>query len=59
MIVDGIQSVQDIWAKLQRTYAGAENNMCVFQIKREINAVVQGDRTIQEYAIKLERLCAD
>jgi predicted nucleotidyltransferase len=31
--VDIIQNVQDIWVKLRRTYAGAENNMRVFQIK--------------------------
>lgn len=57
--VDGIQRVRDIWAKLRRTYAGAENNIRVFQIEREIDAVVQGDRSIQEYAIDLERLWAD
>jgi hypothetical protein len=28
--VDGIQSVKDIWAKLKRIYASAENNMRVF-----------------------------
>jgi hypothetical protein len=33
VIVDGIQSVHDIWAKLRRTYAGVEKNMHVFQIK--------------------------
>jgi hypothetical protein len=38
--VDGIQSVKDIWAKLKRIYVGAENNMMVFQIEREIEAVV-------------------
>jgi Zinc knuckle len=44
---------------LKRIYAGAENNMRVFQIEREIEAVVQGDRSIQEYATDLERLWAD
>jgi acetolactate synthase regulatory subunit len=57
--VDGIQSVKDIWAKLKKIYAGAENNMRVFQIEREIEAVVQGDRSIQEYVTDLERLWAD
>jgi hypothetical protein len=38
--VDDIQSVKDIWAKLKRIYAGAENNMRVFQIEHEIEAVV-------------------
>lgn len=57
--VDGIMSVKDIWAKLQRTYAGEGNNMKVFQIEQEIDAVFQGDRTIQEYAIELQRLWAD
>jgi hypothetical protein len=33
--------------------------MRIFQIKREIDAVVQRDRMIQEYAIELERLWAD
>jgi Retrotransposon gag protein len=49
-------TVKDIWAKLKRIYAGAENNMSVFQIEREIEAVVQGDKSIQEYATDLERL---
>jgi 1,4-alpha-glucan branching enzyme len=49
--------VKDIWAK--RIYAGAENNMRVFQIKREIEAVVQEDRSIQEYVTDLERLWAN
>jgi hypothetical protein len=44
---------------LKRIYAGAENNMRVFQIEREIEAVLQGDRSIQEYAIDLERLWED
>jgi hypothetical protein len=52
--VDGIQSVKDIWAKLKRIYADTENNMRVFQIERKIEAVVQGDRSIQEYATYLE-----
>jgi Retrotransposon gag protein len=57
--VDDIQSVKDIWAKLKRIYAGAKNNMRVFQIEREIEAVVQGDMSIQEYATNLERLWAN
>lgn len=44
---------------MRRAYAGVENNMRVFQIKREIDVVVQGDMTIQEYAIDIERLWAD
>jgi Retrotransposon gag protein/Zinc knuckle len=36
-----------------------ENNLRVFQIEREIETVVQGDRSIQEYATDLERLWAD
>ena len=35
-----------------------ENNMRVFQIEQEID-VWQRDRTIHNYAIKLERLWAD
>jgi hypothetical protein len=54
--VDGIQSVKNIWAKLKRIYTGAENNMRVFQIEREIEAIVQRDRSIKEYATDLERL---
>ena len=54
--VDGIRKVEDIWAKLKRTYAGAENHMRVFQIQRDIEAVVQGDRSIQEYSMELEQL---
>jgi Zinc knuckle len=54
--VDDIQSVKDIEAKLKRIYAGAENNMRVFQIEHEIEAVVQGDMSIQEYATDLEQL---
>jgi hypothetical protein len=52
--VDGIQSVKDIWAKLKGIYAGAENNMRVFQIECGIEAVVQGDRSIQKYTTDLE-----
>jgi hypothetical protein len=33
--------------------------MRVFQIEREIKAIVQGDRLIQKYATNLERLWAD
>ena len=57
--VDGIRKVEDIWAKLKRTYAGAENHMRVFQIQRDIEAVVQGDRSIQEYSMELEQLWQD
>jgi hypothetical protein len=52
--VDGIRMMRDTWTKLKRTYTGTENHMRVFQIQREINAVVQGDRSIQEYSIYLE-----
>jgi hypothetical protein len=51
--VDGIRKVQDIWAKLKRTYAGAENHMRVFQIQREIEAVMHGDMSIQDYSMEL------
>jgi hypothetical protein len=54
--MDGIQSVKDIWAKLKMIYVGVENNMMVFQIEREIEAIVQGEMSIQEYATDLERL---
>ncbi|KAF9661127.1 hypothetical protein SADUNF_Sadunf19G0035400 [Salix dunnii] len=54
--VDGIEKVKDVWEKLRRTYDWVGNNLRVFQIKREIYAAVQGDRTVQEYSIELERL---
>lgn len=57
--VDSIQSVKDIWTKLQRIYGWERNNMRVFQIYQEIDSVFQGDRTIQEYAIELESLWID
>jgi Retrotransposon gag protein/Zinc knuckle len=57
--VDNIDRVKDVWEKLKRTYDGVRNNLRVFQIEREIEAVVQGDRSIQEYATDLERLWAD
>ncbi|XP_078148100.1 uncharacterized protein LOC144543639 [Carex rostrata] len=57
--VDGIEAVSDVWGKLQRIYAGADNNLRVFQIEREIEAVAQRERSIQEYAADLERLWAD
>jgi hypothetical protein len=40
VMVNGIQNVKDIWAKLRRIYAGAENNMKALQIEREIEAIV-------------------
>ncbi|XP_078182084.1 uncharacterized protein LOC144575718 isoform X2 [Carex rostrata] len=58
-IVDGMEKVKDVWAKLKRIYAGTESHMRVFQIHQEINAVVQGDRSIQEYSLDLQRLWAD
>jgi Retrotransposon gag protein len=57
--VDGIDRVKDVWEKLKRTYDGVGNNLRVFQIEREIEAIVQGDRSIQEYATYLERLWAN
>jgi Retrotransposon gag protein len=57
--VDGIDRVKDVWEKLKRTYDGVGNNLRVFQIKREIEAIVQGDRSIQEYATDLKRLWTD
>jgi gag-polypeptide of LTR copia-type len=57
--VDGIRKVQDIWTKLKRIYAGAENHIRVFQIQREIEAGMQGDRSIQEYSMELEQLWQD
>jgi hypothetical protein len=57
--VDGIDRVKDVWEKLKRTYDGVGNNLRVFQIEREIEAIVQEDRLIQEYATDLERLWAD
>jgi Retrotransposon gag protein len=56
--VDGIDRVKDVWEKLNRTYDGVGNNLRVFHIEREIEAIVQGDRSIQEYATNLERLWA-
>jgi Retrotransposon gag protein len=58
-IVDGIDRVKDVWEKLKRTYDGVGNNSRVFQIEREIEAVVQRDRSIQVYATDLEQLWAD
>ncbi|XP_020263960.1 uncharacterized protein LOC109839912 isoform X2 [Asparagus officinalis] len=57
--VDGIGKVTDVWEKLRRTYDGVGNNLRLFQIKREINATVQGDKTVQEYATELKRLWLD
>jgi Retrotransposon gag protein len=57
--VDGIDRVKDVLKKLKRAYDGVGNNLRVFQIEREIEAIVQGDRSIQEYATDLERLWAD
>jgi Retrotransposon gag protein len=57
--VDGKDRVNDVWEKLKKTYDGVGNNLRVFQIEREIEAVVQGDRSIQEYATDLERLWVD
>ena len=37
--VDGILCVKEIWEKLQKTYARRGNNMRVFQIEQEIDAV--------------------
>jgi hypothetical protein len=39
---DEWKTTHDIWVKLKRTYAGAENHMRVFQIQRDIEEVVQG-----------------
>ena len=55
-LVDGIRLVKDIWAKLKRTYGGTENHMRVFQIQQEVLAVVQGDKSIQDYSLNLEKL---
>ncbi|XP_020254228.1 uncharacterized protein LOC109831307 [Asparagus officinalis] len=57
--VDGIEKVKDVWEKLRRTYDGVGNNLRVFQIKGEVDATVQGERTVQEYATELERLWLD
>jgi Retrotransposon gag protein len=57
--VDGIQTVRDIWVNLKRTYVRTENHMRVFQIQRDIDAVVLGDKSIQEYVIFLKRMWAD
>jgi Retrotransposon gag protein len=57
--VDDIDRVKDVWEKLKKTYDGVGNNLRVFQIEREIEAIVQGDRSIQEYVTDLERLRAD
>ncbi|XP_020248187.1 uncharacterized protein LOC109825723 [Asparagus officinalis] len=35
------------------------NNLRVFQIQKEISGIVQGERTVQEYATELERLWLD
>ena len=48
--------MKEIGEKLQKTYVGRGNNMRVFHIKQEIDAIWQRDRMIQEYAIELERL---
>jgi hypothetical protein len=45
-IVDDIDRDKDVWEKLKRTYDGVRNNLRVFQIEREIEAIVQGDRSI-------------
>ncbi|XP_078179814.1 uncharacterized protein LOC144573908 [Carex rostrata] len=54
--VDGMEKVKDVWKKLKRTCDGVGNIMRVYQIKGEISYVVQGEKTVQEYAIELERL---
>jgi hypothetical protein len=40
IMMDDIQGMKNIWAKLRRIYAWTENNMRVFQIECEIEAVV-------------------
>ncbi|XP_078162734.1 uncharacterized protein LOC144557937 [Carex rostrata] len=54
--VDGLEKVHEVWDKLKRTYDGVGNIMRVYQIKGEISDVVQWAKTVQEYAIELERL---
>jgi hypothetical protein len=54
--VDGIEAVSDVWWKLMSIYVGIDNNMKVFQIEREIKEVAQKGRSVQEYAINLQRL---
>ncbi|XP_078175183.1 uncharacterized protein LOC144568686 [Carex rostrata] len=57
--VDGIVKVQDVWEKLRTTYDGVGKNLWVYQIKRKITAMVQEEKTVQEYAIELDRLWLD
>jgi hypothetical protein len=38
--MDDIDRDKDVWKKLKRTYDGVENNLRVFQIEREIEAIV-------------------
>ena len=57
--VDGMEDVRCVWEKLRKTYDGVGNNLRVYQVKGEIAACVQGERTVQEYAIELERLWLD
>ncbi|XP_047312938.1 uncharacterized protein LOC124916252 [Impatiens glandulifera] len=57
--VDGMEDVRCVWEKLKKTYDGVGNNLRVYQVQVEIAACVQGERTVQEYAIELERLWLD
>jgi Zinc knuckle/Retrotransposon gag protein len=57
--IDGIEAVSDVWGKLMRIYAEIDNNMKVFQIEKKIEEVTQKGRSVQEYAVNLQRLWAE
>src|SRR5438270_4157837 len=57
--LETLQSTADAWTTLKTICSGAESVMRTMETEEKIDATVQGEKTVQQYASELKCLWAD
>src|SRR3954469_3973011 len=57
--LETLRSAVDIWKTVEMMYSGAGSVMRTMETEKKIDATIQGEKTVQQYASELKRLWAD
>src|SRR5436190_18545136 len=57
--LETLHGAADVWSTLKTMYSGAGSVMRTMETEEKIDAIVQGKKTVQQYASELKRLWAD
>src|SRR3954471_11346447 len=57
--LETLRSAVDVWKTVETMYSGAGSVMRTMETEEKIDATVQAEKTVQQYAAELKRLWAD